>query len=98
LPPATNLQTRGITEEAATNATEDILGNIPTHSRSTICGDWNARVGNLHPKLGDTTITRLSEDEIVNKRAKWVLDTCESNNWHILNGIQPGQPARFTYE
>ena len=98
LPPVTNLQTRGIDEEVARNNIEDILGNIPPHSRSVLCGDWNTRVGTLHPKLGETAITRLSEDATVNMRAKWVIDTCESNGWYILNGIQPGHPARYTYK
>jgi len=31
LPPTTNLQTRGIYEEAARDDIEDVLGNIPPH-------------------------------------------------------------------
>jgi hypothetical protein len=31
LPPATNLQTRGINEEVARNDVEDIIGSIPPH-------------------------------------------------------------------
>ena len=62
LPPATNLQTRGLDEETAKTSIEDILGNIPPNSRSVICGDWNTRVGNMHPTIGDNSITRLSDD------------------------------------
>ena len=87
LPPATNLQTRGIDEEAAKTDIEDIFGNIPPHARSVMCGDWNTRVGTLHPKFGETAITRLSEDETVGLRAKWIIDTCESHGWYILNGM-----------
>ena len=31
LPPATNLQTRGINEEVTRNDIEDIIGSIPPH-------------------------------------------------------------------
>jgi exonuclease III len=87
IPPATNIQTRGIDEEKAITEVEDILGNIPPHSRSVACGDWNARVGTLHPKIGETDIQRLTEDKITNTRAKWIIDTCEEKGWYILNGI-----------
>jgi hypothetical protein len=77
LPPATNLQTRGIAEGDARNDIEDIVGNIPPHSRSVMCGDWNTRVGNLHPKVGETEILRLSEDATEGTRAQWVIEMCE---------------------
>ena len=51
LPPATNLQTRGIDEDSARTKIEDIIGSIPPHHRSVMCGDWNARVGTLQPKI-----------------------------------------------
>ena len=98
LPPVTNLKTRGIEEEVARHAIEDIIGAIPTHSRSIMCGDWNTRVGNLHPKIGETDILRCSLDTTVGTRAPWVIDTCEQKNWYILNGIQPSPPAIYTYE
>ena len=98
MPPTTNLQTRGIDEEDVRNEIEDILGHIPPHTNSTVCGDWNARVGNLHPKIGDMEICRISEDNTVGIRAKWVIDTCEAKGWYILNGLQPGHHARYTYE
>jgi hypothetical protein len=98
MPPTTNLPTRGIKEEDVRNAIEDILGNIPPHTKSTICGDWNTRVGNLHPKFGDTHLSRVSEDNTVGDRAKWLIGMCESKSWFILNGIQPGPPARYTFE
>jgi F420-0:gamma-glutamyl ligase len=34
----------------------------------------------------------------VGDRAKWLVSLCESKGWYILNGIQPGPPARFTFE
>ena len=98
MPPTTNLQTRGIDEEDVRNEIEDILGHIPPHTNSTVCGDWNARVGNLHPKIGDMEIMRINEDNTVGLRAKWVIDTCEAKGWYILNGLQPGPHARYTYE
>jgi len=40
---------------------------------------------------------RESLDIVVGTRAQWVIDMCEMKNWYILNGIQPGPPARYTY-
>ena len=77
MPPATNLQTRGIDEENVKNDIEDIIGEIPPHARSVMCGDWNARVGTLHPNIGDSPIVRHSLDEIVGMRAQWVIEMCE---------------------
>jgi exonuclease III len=87
LPPATNLETRGLDEENAKTSIEDILGNIPPNSRTVVCGDWNTRVGNLHPKIGENVVLRQSEDTNINARAQWVIGLCESNSWYILNGI-----------
>lgn len=69
MPPTTNLQTRGIDEEAVRTEIEDLLGHIPPHTRSVVCGDWNTRVGNLHPKIGEVDIPRCSEDNTVGMRA-----------------------------
>ena len=98
MPPVSNAQTRGINEEDVRADIEDILGHIPPHTRTTACGDWNARVGIMHPKIGETDTSRVSEDNTVNARAKWVIDLCEEKSWYILNGLQPGPPARYTYE
>jgi hypothetical protein len=98
MPPTTNLPTRGIKEDDVRTAIEDVLGHIPPHTKSTVCGDWNARVGNLHPKFGDAHLDRVSEDITVGDRAKWVIGICESKSWFVLNGIQPGPPARYTFE
>jgi hypothetical protein len=66
---------------------EDILGHIPPHTRATICGDWNARIGDLYPKIGYTEILRKSDDKTVGIRANWVINMCEARNWYILNGL-----------
>lgn len=62
-----------------------------------MCGDWNTRVGNLHHTIGETEIPRKSLDTKVNKRASWVIETCEQQGWFILNGLEPGPPARCTF-
>ncbi len=62
-----------------------------------ICGDWNTRIGNLHPKIGETEMLRQSDDPTVGIRANWLIETCATKGWYILNGLQPGSPARHTY-
>jgi hypothetical protein len=51
-----------------------------------ICGDWNARIGNMSPKINDISTKRQSEDIITNSRAPWVIELCELYGWRILNG------------
>jgi hypothetical protein len=77
---------------------EDTLSHIPTQTGSVICGDWNTRVGELSPTIEDITIPRKSMDKHENSRATWVISTCEQWGWHILNGIQPGPPAQYTFK
>ena len=80
MPPVPNVQARGIDEEDVRADIEDILGHIPPHTRTTACGDWNARVGIMHPKIGESETSRVSDDKTVNARAKWVIDLCEEKS------------------
>jgi hypothetical protein len=61
-----------------------------------MCGDWNTRVGNLHPTIGEIDVHRVSLDPVISARAQWLIALCEIQGWHILNGIQPGPPAVHT--
>jgi hypothetical protein len=98
LPPTENMLKRGMDEDLAHDLIEDITSAIPSHSQSLMCGDWNTRIGNLHPQIGATDIHRVSLDPIINTRAPWLIALCEIQGWHILNGIQPGPPAIHTFE
>jgi Endonuclease-reverse transcriptase len=62
-----------------------------------ICGDWNARVGNLSPTINNVQVQRKSDDPTTNGRAPWLIERCELQGWKILNGQQPGMPARHTF-
>jgi hypothetical protein len=42
-----------------------------------MCGDWNARIGDLYPKIGEKEIPRKSLDQTVGSRAPWVIALCE---------------------
>jgi hypothetical protein len=54
------MQKRGTSEEVARSYIEDVIGSIPAGAKSTICGDWNARIGEMSPSIGDTMIPRKS--------------------------------------
>jgi hypothetical protein len=73
------------------------MGAIPQNLRSVVCGDWNARIGERSPTIGETTIPRKSLDKQTGTRTEWVISTCEQHGWYILNGMQPGPPAKYTF-
>jgi hypothetical protein len=97
LPPVQNLQKRGINEDVARSYVEDILSHIPSNGNTVICGDWNTRIGELAPQIGDEVATRKSMDKITNARAPWLINICEQWEWQVLNGMQPGPPAEHTF-
>jgi hypothetical protein len=53
---------RGTDEDIARDLIEDVTSSIPQNSQSVMCGDWNARIGELYPKIGETKIPRKSLD------------------------------------
>jgi hypothetical protein len=97
LPPIYNQQRRGIDEAVTRSLVEDIIGGFPSRDTIVMCGDWNTRIANLSPNLGEESTTRRSEDTQTNQRAPWLLDICEQQDWKILNGLQPGPPACNTF-
>ena len=54
-------------------------------------------MGELSPKIGDNKIPRSSLDKHTNSRATWVIELCEVYSWYILNGLQPGPTAQYTF-
>lgn len=81
------MKKRGVNEDTARGLVEDVTESIPMHTKSVVCGDWNARIGQLYPKIDETNIARKSLDDGVGPRAPWVIDICEIQGWYILNGI-----------
>jgi hypothetical protein len=51
----------------------------------------------MSPNINDITIPRQSEDKTTNSRAPWLIQLCELQGWTIVNGRQPGTPARHTF-
>jgi hypothetical protein len=74
-------------EDEARSLVEDVTGSIPQNVRSVVCGDWNARIGEMHPTVGDNDIPRKSMDKEIGIRARWVIEICEQMGWYILNGL-----------
>jgi hypothetical protein len=92
---------------------DSILNLIPDHQDCTflLCGDFNARTGNLNTFLhqddtddvldyvrADTTQFRRSEDKMVNANGQLLLDVCFACNFKILNGCCKGDyDGRLTF-
>ena len=65
---------------------EDILGSFQNSMAHVICGDWNARVGNLSSTINNIQLQQKSEDTTTNGRAPWLIERCELQGWKFLNG------------
>ncbi len=89
---------RGTDEDIARDLIEEVTSSIPQNLQSVMCGDWNARIGELCRTNGETGIPREGIVQRVGSSAPWVKAVCEMQGWYILNGLQPGPPARNTYE
>lgn len=61
-----------------------------------IGGDFNARIGNIAPRVGSVHGPRESVDQVRCQRAAWMISLCEDVGVHILNGMEAGAPAPFT--
>ncbi|KAF8123372.1 hypothetical protein K438DRAFT_1651227, partial [Mycena galopus ATCC 62051] len=59
-------------------------------------GDINARIGNRSPS--SSMLGRISSDDVVNTRGRWLLRLCRDNSLTILNGTvkELTQPGAFT--
>ena len=97
IPPAQNLAKRHIVEQEALEAVEEIAANMPATESQTICGDFNTRVANMSPCVGDVTIARNSMDRVKCNRADWLIALCARQGVHMLNGATPGPPAQPTF-
>ena len=98
---------------AITLLEESILNMILDYQdcKFLLCGDFNARTGNLNTPLynddiddvldfvrADTTQFRRSEDKMVNTNGQSLLDVCFECNLKILNGCCQGDPeGRLTF-
>lgn len=58
LPPTQNLTRRGVEEGAARAGLLEALAEVPHNANLAVCGDFNARVGDLAPCVGDVRLLR----------------------------------------
>jgi hypothetical protein len=52
----------------------------------------------MHPKIGESETSRVSDDKTVNARAKWVIDLCRGKKLVHTKWTPAWPPARYTYE
>ena len=62
--------------DQATTQLEEILDRTQPQLTTIICGDFNARAGNLTPELDTHHPPRMVSDIHVCPRAKWLLKCC----------------------
>ena len=96
LPATANLAKRRVEEATARAHVEEVLAAVPPQQRHLVCGDFNTRLGELAPEVGEVQDSRVSVDSFVCRRAGWMIGLCERGDLHILNGLQPGLPAQHT--
>ena len=60
LPPTQNLARRGVLEEVARDGLQDVMVDVPRDAPVVVCGDFNARVGNLAPVVRQVQLPRDS--------------------------------------
>ncbi len=53
LPPANNLASRGVREREARDQVGDVLNGLALGAPSMVCGDWNTRIGDRSPEVGE---------------------------------------------
>ena len=96
LPPAYNLQQRGVVEQEARDSVGNILATVPPGAHIFVAGDWNTRTGSRVPTVGGDTLARCSADSRVCNRAPWLMELLSVHGLYLLNGLQPGPEAGFT--
>ena len=99
LPPASSLARRHISEDTGRQAVDEIMACLPHQHRTVVCGDFNARLADLAPQVGDFPPTRTSDDIPARRcpRAQWMITLCELHQLFVLNGSSPRSPAQFTF-
>jgi exonuclease III len=96
MPPTQNLSRRGVAEEIARAGVQDLLADVHFDTPAVVCGDFNARIGSMAPTVGGVQLTRASLDTHVSNRGQWLVQWCETQGLHVLNGALPGQTAQYT--
>ncbi len=53
LPPANNLGRRGVSEQEAREKVAEVLNGLVPGAPTMVCGDWNTRIGDRSPEVGE---------------------------------------------
>ncbi len=74
MPPAASVRRKHITADSIQNAVHDVVSRVPHTQRLVVCGDFNARTGQLTvpDALGGDTV-RTSCDTTVCARGRWLV-------------------------
>ena len=86
LPPSQNLARRNIGEEIVRASLLDALTEVPHNAQLIVCGDFNTRIGEQAPTVGEVQLTRVSADSKICNRGEWLVSTCAELGLHVLNG------------
>ncbi len=74
MPPAASIRRKHITAESIQSAVHDIVSRVPHTQRLVVCGDFNARTGQLAVSdAQNSDNVRTSCDTTVCARGRWLV-------------------------
>ena len=97
LPPIASIKRKRLSDEVVQEAVCELVAKAPHDSKLAVVGDFNARTGALMPPDAEGGLTtRVSTDEMVCARGKWLAEQWQLWACPPLNGSWDDQAGAST--